>query len=118
MLKVGVDIVAISRIESFFCKYGKKGLAKFLTQNEINLAKSPQTYAGFWAAKEACSKALQCGISKELSFNDMEITKTTKNAPILSLSEKKRAYFKVDSISLSISHDNGFAIAVVAITFL
>ena len=118
MLKVGVDIVAISRIESFFEKFGQKGLEKFLSQSEIKIAKSVQTYAGFWAAKEACSKALQCGICKELSFHDMQISKTEKNAPLLALSKEKMEAFKVNSLSLSISHDKGFAIAVVAITFL
>ncbi|MCH5323180.1 MAG: holo-ACP synthase [Helicobacter sp.] len=116
MLEIGIDIVAIHRLESLQKRFGNKGLLKFLCEEEIKLIKSPQTLAGFWAAKEACAKALKCGISPELSFYDMKISKTKKNAPILKLSQEKMAFFGVSSISLSIAHDKGFAIAVVAIS--
>ncbi len=66
MFDVGVDIVKIQRIESLLAKFGEKGLQKFLNYSEIQIAKNPQSLAGFWAAKEACAKALKCGIGKEL----------------------------------------------------
>lgn len=71
--------------------------------------------AGFWAAKEACSKALGVGISHKLSFLDMRISKNEKNAPLLSLSPQKKCEFNVGEIALSISHDGGFALAAVMI---
>lgn len=71
--------------------------------------------AGFWAAKEACSKALGVGIGQNLTFLDMCISKDARNAPLLSLSPEKKYEFNVREIALSISHDGGFALAAVLI---
>lgn len=74
--------------------------------------------AGFWAAKEACSKALGVGIGQQLGFLDMRIVKNERNAPQMSLSPQKMNEFEVERIALSISHDEGFAIAAVMIKAL
>ncbi|MCI5968025.1 holo-ACP synthase [Helicobacter sp.] len=115
MLCVGVDIVSIGRMESFVKKYQTRGLERFLSESEIALAKTFQSIAGFWAAKEACAKALKCGIGKELGFHDILLSKSPKGAPLLRLTQEKLEYFKVQDLSLSISHDAGFAIAVVVV---
>jgi len=112
---IGIDLVKTSRIERFIERFGDKALQKFLSQNEINLIKNHKTAAGFWAAKEACSKALGVGISKECGFFDMNISKTKKGAPLLKLSQKIMNNFNIKDISLSITHDGEYAIAVVAI---
>ncbi len=111
-IKVGTDIVNIERIESSIGKFGNKFLERFLKKSEIEAVKSTESIAGYWAAKEAVSKALGCGIGKELSFLDIEIKKSISGAPFFQLSSTKYA---IKSSSLSISHDGGFAIAVVAI---
>ena len=47
--------------------------------NEIKISKlKVETIAGFWASKEAISKALGVGIGKKLSFKDIKIYKTKK----------------------------------------
>ncbi|MGI8063234.1 holo-ACP synthase [Campylobacter jejuni] len=114
-MRVGCDIIAISRIEKIHSRHGKNFLDKFLSPKEQILIKNPATLAGFWAAKEAASKALGVGISKECGFLDIEISKDSKNAPHLKLASHVLEKFKINSTSLSISHDNGFAIAVVAL---
>ncbi|MBK1992303.1 holo-ACP synthase [Campylobacter sp. 2018MI35] len=114
-MKVGCDIVCISRIEKIYQKYGKNFLDKFLSQEEQKLIKNSKTLAGFWAAKEAASKALGVGISLECDFFDIQISKTKKNAPILNFSSKIQKNFNISSQSLSISHDGNFAIAVVVL---
>ncbi|EKL2713896.1 holo-ACP synthase [Campylobacter coli] len=114
-MRIGCDIVAISRIDTIYQKHGNAFLDKFLNQNEQKLIKSSSTLAGFWAAKEAASKALGIGISKECGFLDIEISKDSKNAPHLKFASHVLEKFKINSTSLSISHDNGFAIAVVAL---
>ena len=137
-LMIGCDIVAISRLERIYNRYGVNFLAKFLSENErklvfnqnsqkvpndsaksVNFAKnSPQnkpnfsTIAGFFAAKEAVSKALGCGICAQCGFLDIEIYKDTKNAPKLKFSPKITRNFKIKQSSLSIAHDGGFAIAI------
>ena len=112
---IGIDIVVISRIEKMIEKFGSKALKRFLTKKEILLIKSPSTAAGFWAAKEAASKAIGTGIGAICSFHDIKITKSAKNAPLLKYRKKIRKKFNIKNTSLSITHDGGFAIAVVAI---
>lgn len=117
MLCVGVDLIKIERIEEFVRKYQRRGLERFLNPLEISLGKNSQSIAGFWAAKEACAKALKCGIGKQLGFHDIVIAKGKNGAPLLQLTREKLVYFNVQDLSLSIAHDGGFAIAVVAISF-
>jgi len=112
---IGIDIVKISRIEKFSKRFGEKALKKFLLEDEILLVKNHKTASGFWAAKEACSKALGVGIGAECSFFDIKIYKTDKGAPKISLSKKIIDRFNITDISLSITHDGEYAIAVVAI---
>lgn len=110
---IGIDIVCIDRISRLKGRYGELFLRRFLNENEINLIKSDATLAGFFALKEAVSKALGCGIGKECSFFDIEIYKTEKNAPKIKLSEKIKQNFKISKADVSLSHDGGFAIAAV-----
>ena len=110
---IGIDIVEIKRIEKMIERFGKKALERFLTPNEISLLSSSASIAGYWAAKEAFSKALGTGISKECSFLDIEILKDKKNKPYFS--EKTLKKFNIKKADLSISHDGGFAIAAVII---
>ena len=137
---VGIDIVKISRIERILSRYKEAFLERFLRKREIELLQSkgfaPASVAGFFASKEACSKALGVGISKNLGFKDMIVSYTSTNAPQITLSKRASKHFskhfkkshlssKVASTSstsptsfapkfaLSISHDGGFAIAVV-----
>lgn len=112
---IGIDLVKTSRIERLIERFGDKALQKFLSTNEINLVKNHKTASGFWATKEALSKALGVGIGSECSFFDIEIQKTKKGAPILKLSDKLLNNFNIKDTSLSITHDGEYAIAVVAI---
>ncbi len=109
---IGIDLVKIDRIKRFTERFGEKALGKFLSIEEIKLAKSTETIAGFWAAKEAISKALGLGISKECGFFDIRIYKDTKNRPYFKLSKHLIKKFKITDLNLSITHDSGFAIAV------
>jgi len=110
---IGIDIVLIPRIEKMLNKFNKKALKKFLNENEIKLINSPQTAAGFWAAKEAFSKAIGTGIGKECSFLDIEIKKNEKGKPYFT--DKTLEKFKLKQADLSISHDGNFAIAAVIV---
>lgn len=110
---IGCDIVVISRVEKIHSRYGRHFLDKFLNQNEQKLIKNPTTIAGFFAAKEAASKALGVGICEECGFLDLIITKDKKNAPKLEFSPKIQKKFGITNSALSIAHDGGFAIAVV-----
>ena len=112
---IGIDLIKISRMDRLINRFGEKALQRFLSKEEILLVKNYRTASGFWAAKEACSKALGVGISKECSFHDIVITKSKKGAPRINLSQHLKHQFNISDISVSITHDGDYAIAVVAI---
>jgi holo-[acyl-carrier protein] synthase len=112
---IGIDLIKIERMQKMMKRFGEKALKRFLSQDEILHVKNPKNAAGFWAAKEACSKALGVGIGKECSFHDISISKSTKGAPLITLSQRLIEEFHIEDISLSITHDGDYAIAVVAI---
>ena len=113
---IGIDIVKISRIEKMLEKFGDKALEKFLCEDEIKLVSFPKTAAGFWALKEATSKALQTGIGKECGFKDIKIYKNEKNAPHIALKQSIIEKFEIKEANVSITHDGDYAIAVVVLT--
>ena len=112
---IGLDIIKISRMSRLIERFGDKGLKKFLCDDEIALVKSDKTAAGFWAIKEAFSKALGTGIGSECSFYDIKIYKTSKGAPKAALSKKIIEKFSILDIALSITHDADYAIGVVTL---
>lgn len=112
---IGIDLIKTSRMERLMERFEQKALERFLNQDEIKLVKNYKTAAGFWAAKEAASKALGTGIGSECSFADITTSKTQKGAPQLELSKKIVESFNITDTSVSITHDGDYAIAVVAI---
>jgi len=112
---IGIDLIKTSRMGNMIQKFGEKALEKFLSQDEILLVKNYKTAAGFWAVKEATSKALGVGIGSDCAFQDITITKTQKGAPQIHLSKKVLEKFSIKDTSVSITHDGEYAIAVVAI---
>ena len=114
-MKIGTDIVEIDRIGRSLEKFGDSFKRRFLSADEMILAKRVESLAGFWAAKEAVSKALGCGIGSRLSFHDIIISKDPMGAPQFRLTAEAQKIHAITQSSLSISHDGGFAIAVVVI---
>ncbi|QKF83180.1 holo-ACP synthase [Halarcobacter ebronensis] len=110
---LGIDVVSINRIKNMIDKFGRRAYERFLDDEEIELIKRVETAAGFWAAKEAASKALGTGIGKECSFHDIKIKKDKNGAPKLKYTKEIRKKFKIKKSYLSITHDNDLAIAVV-----
>lgn len=110
---IGIDLIKISRMERLMQRFGEAALRRFLNDAEIALVASPKTAAGFWAAKEACSKALGSGIGHECGFGDMIISKSPKGAPLLTLSAALQERFGFSKAALSITHDGEYAVAAV-----
>lgn len=110
---IGIDLVVISRVQNMIDKFGNKALLRFLDEDEIKLAKRTPTSAGFWAAKEAASKAIGTGIGAKCSFHDIKITKDKNGAPKLKYKKHIRKKYRIKNTALSITHDGDYAIAVV-----
>lgn len=120
---IGIDLVSISRIQNSYERFGNLFLNRFLSTQEQSLCYKDnqnlnfQRIASFWAIKEALSKALGVGIGSELGFLDIVICKDSKGAPKVTLSEEKMQSFDVKHIAVSVTHDQGLAIASVLIAF-
>ncbi len=112
---IGIDLIKTSRMNRLIERFGEKALLRFLSHNEIKLVKNYKTASGFWATKEAVSKALGVGIGKDCLFEDITISKTPKGAPQLKLSQRLIDNFNIKDTSVSITHDGEYAIAVVTI---
>ena len=112
---LGIDLTKTSRMERLLERYGEKFLHKYLSSEEISLIKSHKTAAGFWAIKEATSKALGSGIGSDCGFFDIVIYKTAKGAPKIALSTRVVTKFQIEEASVSLSHDGEYAVAVVAL---
>ena len=114
-MKIGTDIIQVSRIAQALDRHGESFKKRFLNSDEIVLAHKVESLAGFWAAKEAISKALGCGIGSRLGFHDIQLYKDPRGAPYFTLSTQAMTLHPIRNSSLSISHDGGFAIATVII---
>lgn len=112
---IGIDLIKTSRMRGLIERFGEKALCRFLSKEEITLVKNYKTASGFWAAKEAFSKALGVGIGSECGFHDIVIYKSENGAPHLRVSKKLLEKFNISDLSLSITHDGEYAIAVVAV---
>jgi len=110
---IGIDLIKTSRMERLIERFGDKALLRFLCKTEISLIKNFKTAAGFWAIKEAFSKAIGTGIGAKCSFHDMKIYKDESGAPHLALAKHLVEKYKILDTSISITHDGEYAIAVV-----
>lgn len=123
IIGLGTDIVETQRIAAVLSRHRDSFRCRLLTAEEIVLAaekgETVSFYAGRWAAKEACAKALGCGIGNDCSFTDIEILNDPSGKPQITLKNAGLATFKkigAKKISLSISHEQHYAVATVIIT--
>lgn len=99
-MKIGTDIVRISRIEKSLANEHFK--ESVFTENEISYCKTAENFAGLFAGKEAYLKALGTGINCRL--NTIEILHNENGKPYLS---------GIENSDISISHDGDYAVAAV-----
>ena len=120
---VGTDIVKTNRIQKLLRK--KNILEKLFNKEEISkckrIKKMTNCFAKRFAAKEAFSKALGTGISKGLSFKDIEILNNKRGKPILNVNGKskkivKKLIKKRFKTFVSLSDEKSHAIASVIIS--
>lgn len=119
-IATGIDIVEVKRIKERF-EGNNKFKTLIFTANEIEQTKSLEieyiVLSGKWASKEAFSKALGTGIGDELHWLDMEIKNDINGRPEISVKKEVSDKYKIDSISLSISHTQEYAVASVVLLF-
>jgi len=117
---IGLDIVDVDRIRLSYRRYGDKFLFKILTENEIASCRKKgdmiQSVAARFAAKEALSKALGCGISNKFNWHSVEILNTLNGKPFVRVIDNSCA-LKNASIKISLSHDKRYAASVAMVSF-
>jgi holo-[acyl-carrier protein] synthase len=115
MKNVGIDIIDIKRIKRIIEKYGDKFFQRILTENEINYCKKfskPELhFAGRFASKEAYSKSIGTGISKDFGWKDIEILNDERGKPYIN--HTKETEYSKHNFTVSISHTDEYACAVV-----
>lgn len=85
VLKHGIDIVEIERIEQAINRHGARFYTRVYTPVELEeCGASVSSLAVRFAAKEAVSKALGTGIG-EINWRDIEIRRAENGAPIVNL---------------------------------
>ena len=87
---IGTDIVEIEPIRGMLERHGEAFQERCFTADEIQFAsnfKDPAVrFAGRWAAKEACSKALGTGLRMGISWKDMAVTNLKSGQPTMTVS--------------------------------
>jgi len=117
MLRAGVDMIEVDRIDDAILRYGERFFERFFTKQELidSNGRTPALAARF-AAKEAVAKALGTGIG-EVGWLEIEIVTGPRREPILHLDgDALRISHELGlgrwAISLSHTHEHAVAVAV------
>lgn len=127
-IKSGIDIIEVERIKSSIDEMGDNFLNRVYTENEIQYCESKkknkyQSYAARFAVKEAAFKAISTLIKDKysISWKNVETINNETGKPsikFISLTkEVEKELAKIESIDVSISHLEEYAVATVNILF-
>jgi len=116
MLRSGVDLIEIRRIQEAVDRFGERFLKRVFTDQELELFGGQiHSLAARWAAKEAVAKAFCTGIG-DISFQEIEILRGDRLEPELHLhgaAVRLAGELGISGWSLSLSHTETHAIAFV-----
>jgi holo-[acyl-carrier protein] synthase len=119
ILRTGVDLIEISRVTGSVARHGDHFLKRVFTPGELEYCgDNHASLAARFAAKEAVSKALGCGIG-DVGWLEIEVAGDENKAPVLLLhgaAEKLAKDLGLNHWSISLSHTHEHAIALVVAT--
>ncbi len=125
IIRNGIDIIDIRRIRKLINKYNFRFKKRCFSSEEIkkseSRAKSVESYAKRYAAKEACSKALGTGLARGVFWKDIEIQNDKYGKPEIILHNNAMKFLKKInpnnefSLEVSLSDELDYAIANVTI---
>jgi len=113
MIRVGTDLVQISRIAASLETFGERFVARVFTAGEAAYATTPARLAARFAAKEAVKKALELD---GVSWTDIEVTRRDNGACDVVLHGAARVAAEAlgaRELALSMSHEGDYATAMV-----
>ena len=122
ILGLGTDVIEIARVQASLDRYGERFLARVFSTDEVAYClrkkNSAESFAARFAAKEAGAKALGTGISRGVSWREIEVRRLPGQRPTLHWSGRARELFEAmggSRSSLSVTHSREVAMAVVVI---
>lgn len=124
-ISTGVDIVEVGRIKKLVDKYlNDESLERIFHKDEIAYCTSKgradmQSFAARFAAKEAVAKALGTGFGEKCLWNEICVLNDSNGAPTIQLSGATKETFEEQKgieLSLSVSHCEEYAVAMVVMT--
>ncbi|MCW8916762.1 MAG: holo-ACP synthase [Magnetovibrio sp.] len=92
ILGVGTDLCDIRRVEQTLSRFGERFIERLYTEEEQAKAEKrgeasrANRYAMFFAAKEACAKALGTGFRENVFWKDLKVSNLPTGQPIMTLS--------------------------------
>jgi len=117
MLKTGIDIIEIQRIQAALDRHGERFQKRVFTEREVLECRGrADALAVRFAAKEAAAKALGTGIGP-ISWRDVETLHRWSGEPYLVLHGAaeiiaRKSGLAVWAVSLSHSRENAIAVVV------
>src|SRR5918999_932295 len=114
---IGVDVVDVERMK-FALERTPRIRQRLFTEAEISYCEkfrfAERHYAGRWAAKEAVTKALGCGL---IQWNGVEVIRRPRQAPTVRISGKIKRFadmvgVREEDLFISITHSELSAVAV------
>ncbi len=119
ILKTGVDIIEIPRIQAALDRHGERFMQRVFTPGEIAECRGrAESLAIRFAAKEAATKALGTGIGP-VGWREVETLHKRSGEPYLVLhgrAEQIAGFLGLKTWAVSLSHSKENAIAVVVAT--
>lgn len=120
VLGIGTDLIEIERVQASIDRFGERFLERLFTPEEIAYSQkkkkhSAESFAARFAAKEATAKALGTGISRGISWREIEVRRQPGERPTLHLTGRAALRAKemgVKNIHLSLTHSQDLAMAV------
>jgi holo-[acyl-carrier protein] synthase len=121
ILGLGTDMIEIARIEHSLARFGDAFRRRLYTPAEIAYCQqkkktAAESFAARFAAKEAAAKALGTGISRGVTWTEIEVLRLPGQRPTLHLSGRAAAIaarLGIRHLSVSLSHTRELAIAIV-----
>jgi holo-[acyl-carrier protein] synthase len=122
VLGLGTDLIEIERVQASMDRFGERFLDRVFTEGEIAYCmrkkQSAESFAARFAAKEAGAKALGTGISRGVSWKEIEVRREIGQRPTLHFSGRAQELadaIGVRRVQLSLSHSRKLAMAMALI---
>lgn len=116
MLRIGVDMIEVERVQRAIERHGERFFERFFTTREREQSKEvPARLAVRFAAKEAVAKALGTGIG-DMRWIDIEVCLGDRGQPYLTLHDAAARLAEDQGLTdwqVSLSHTREHAIAFV-----